>query len=80
MLGIFPTQSWDGNLSANGAVVVRQDGELVFYHANRYQQLKDYFYQHAFFDTPSSTRHRFGQIYRENNKLLFKLNLQIRLG
>ncbi len=80
MFGIFPTQSWDGYLSANGAVVVRQDGELVFYHTNRDQALKDYFYQHAFFDTPSSTRHRFGQIYRENNKLLFKLNLQIRLG
>ncbi|MDD2774646.1 MAG: HpaII family restriction endonuclease [Gallionella sp.] len=80
MLGIFPNQTWDGNLSANGALVVRQDGELVFYHTNHYQQLKDYFYQHAFFDTPSSTRHRFGQIYRENNKFLFKLNLQVRLG
>jgi DNA (cytosine-5)-methyltransferase 1 len=80
MLGIFPNQTWDGNLSANGALVVRQDGGLIFYHTNRYQQLKDYFYRHAFFDTPSSTRHRFGQIYRENNKLLFKLNLQIRLG
>ncbi|MGY0426708.1 MAG: HpaII family restriction endonuclease [Polaribacter sp.] len=30
-------------------------------------------------DTPSTTRHRFGKIYKEKNgKLYFKLNLQLR--
>ncbi|MEQ1667692.1 MAG: HpaII family restriction endonuclease, partial [Sulfuriferula sp.] len=80
ILGIFPNQAWSGDLSANGALVVQQNGELLFYHTNQYQALKDYFYQHAHFDTPSSTRHRFGQIYKEGSRLLFKLNLQIRLG
>ncbi len=80
MLGIFPTTEWDGNLSATGVLLVKLDGSLVFYHTNQAKLLKDYFYLHAFFDTPSSTRHRFGLIYTENNKLLFKLNLQLRLA
>jgi len=29
-------------------------------------------------ETASSTRHGFGEIYEENGKLFFKLNLQIR--
>ncbi len=79
MLGIFPTTEWDGNLSATGVLLVTEEGNLVFYHTNQAKLLKDYFYNHAFFDTPSSTRHRFGLIYTENNKLFFKLNLQLRL-
>lgn len=79
MLGIFPTTEWDGNLSATGVLLVKQDGSLVFYHTNQARLLKDYFYTHTFFDTPSSTRHRFGLIYNEGNKLFFKLNLQLRL-
>ncbi|NOT16308.1 MAG: HpaII family restriction endonuclease [Methylotenera sp.] len=80
VFGIFPSSIWDGELSANGAILVKDDGELVFYHTNHEKTLKDYFYQHCFFDTPSSTRHRFGSLYKEGNKLHFKLNLQLRLA
>lgn len=79
MLGIFPTTAWDGRLTAVGALLIKQDGSIVFYHVNQMNLLKDYFYAHALFDTPSSTRHRFGLIYQEQDKLLFKLNLQLRL-
>lgn len=79
ILGIFPTKPWDGQLTAVGVLLVKQDGSLVFYHVNQINLFKDYFYDHAFFDTPSSTRHRFGLIYREQGKLFFKLNLQLRL-
>jgi DNA (cytosine-5)-methyltransferase 1 len=80
MFGIFPTQVWDGKLSANSVLLVNQQGELVFYHTNHDHVLKEFFYQHTFFDTPSSTRHRFGSIYQENGQLYFKLNLQLRLA
>ena len=79
IFGIFPAQPWDGNLTANGAVLVKEDGSLVFYHSNKEDVLKDYFYKHTYFDTPSSTRHRFGSLYNEGNKVQFKLNLQLRL-
>ena len=80
ILGIFPNTTWDGEISANGAVLVKKNGDLVFYHTNQEKTLKDYFYQHCFFDTPSSTRHRFGSLYKEGGKLYFKLNLQLRLA
>ncbi len=80
MLGIFPTHEWDGNLTANSVLLVNEDGELVFYHTNKDSVLKDFFYQHTFFDTPSSSRHRFGLVYQENGKFYFKLNLQLRLA
>lgn len=80
MFGIFPASEWDGELSANGAVIVKQDGELLFYHTNQDRTLKEYFYKHTFFDTPSSTRHRFGSLYKEGSDLCFKLNLQLRLA
>lgn len=80
ILGIFPTHEWDGNLTANSVLLVNQEGELLFYHTNKDTVLKEFFYKHTFFDTPSSTRHRFGLIYQENGKLYFKLNLQLRLA
>ena len=79
ILGIFPTVEWDGNLSANSVLLVNELGELLFYHTNKDSVLKDFFYQQTFFDTPSSKRHRFGSVYRENNELRIKLNLQLRL-
>ncbi len=81
MLGIFPTRDWDGNLKANAVLLVNKAGDLVFYHTNKEATLKDFFYQQTFFDTPSTTRHRFGDVYRENDgSIYFKLNLQLRLS
>lgn len=80
ILGIFPTHEWDGNLTANSILIVNEDGELLFYHTNKDAVLKEFFYQQTFFDTPSSSRHRFGSVYQENGKFYFKLNLQLRLA
>ncbi|MFB6349162.1 HpaII family restriction endonuclease [Moraxella sp. ZJ142] len=80
ILGIFPTHEWDGNLTANSVLLVNDSGELLFYHTNKDHILKNFFYQNTFFDTPSSSRHRFGLVYQENGKFYFKLNLQLRLA
>ena len=80
MLGIFPTQHWDGCLSANSVLLIDPVGQLLFYHTNKDNVLKEFFYQHTFFDTASTTRHRFGALYAEGNQLHFKLNLQLRLS
>lgn len=80
MLGIFPSVKWDGNPTAKAVMLVKNNGDLVFYHTNKEAVLKDFFYQQTFFETASSGKHGFGNIYRETNgKLYFKLNLQLRL-
>lgn len=81
MLGIFPSVKWDGNAKTKAVMLVKDNGDLVFYHTNKEAVLKDFFYQQTFFETASSGKHGFGNIYRETNgKLFFKLNLQLRLA
>lgn len=79
MFGIFPNKAWNGVLTANGCVVVNEDGSLLFFHTNKDHTLKDYFFNRTYFDTGSISRHRFGQVYKEQNQPLIKLNLQLRL-
>jgi site-specific DNA-cytosine methylase len=79
LLGFFAGQKWDGNYVANGLIVVKEDGEHVGFHIVDKAALEDYLFEHIKFDTPSTTRHRFGRLIAENNgKVYFKLNLQLR--
>jgi type II restriction enzyme len=41
-------------------------------------EFKDYLFSNTRLDSPSSTRHGCGQIYKEGKNRLFNLNLQIR--
>jgi DNA (cytosine-5)-methyltransferase 1 len=79
VLGMFSSTSWDGNYTAHGYILLQQQGDLLLYHVIKDKILKDYLFLNARLDTPSSTRHRFGTIYRENNSYYIKLNLQIRM-
>ncbi|MEM8829090.1 MAG: HpaII family restriction endonuclease [Cyanobacteria bacterium P01_G01_bin.19] len=78
LLGMFSSKKWDGNYTANGSILIRKQGDLVLYHVIKDNILKDYLFYNTKLDTPSSTRHRFGNIYKEDNQIFIKLNLQIR--
>jgi DNA (cytosine-5)-methyltransferase 1 len=79
MFGLFTGHTWDGKYTANGTVVVKEDGDQVGFHIIDLGSLEEYLFNTIRFDTPSTTRHRFGQIIHENDgKLYFKLNLQLR--
>jgi DNA (cytosine-5)-methyltransferase 1 len=79
LLGFFPAKKWDGNYSSKGTIVLKENGEQVAFHIIDLKSLEDYLFENIKFDTPSLTRHRFGSLILEkNNKLYFKLNLQLR--
>jgi len=78
LLGFFAGSKWDGNYLANGTIVVKEDGSQVAYHITDLKTLENYLYEHIRFDTPSTTRHRYGSLIAENGELYFKLNLQLR--
>ncbi len=79
LLGFFAGKKWDGEYLANGAIVMKKTGEMVGFHIIDMKTLKQYLYENIKLDTPSTTRHRFGKLYKEKNgKLYFKLNLQMR--
>lgn len=78
-LGMMPSKVWTGELDATGGyLVVKDDGEVLCYHIYNRNEFEDYLLNNTKLETASSTRHDYGKLYRENNKLFFKLNLQIR--
>ena len=80
LLGLFAGTKWDGKFSSNGTIVVRADGSQVAFHIIKLDVLEDYLFNIIKFDTPSTTRHRFGSVFKERDgKFFFKLNMQLRL-
>ena len=78
-LGMMPSKVWTGQYDATGGyLVVKQNGDVLCYHIYNRNEFEDYLLNNTKLDTASSSRHGFGEIYKENNKLYFKLNLQIR--
>ncbi|MEF1285826.1 HpaII family restriction endonuclease [Vibrio sp. M250220] len=79
LLGMFSITPWDGYYSSEGSILTRETGELGLYHVIKDQIMKEYLVQNTKLDTPSLSRHRFGNAYFENGKFYIKLNLQIRM-
>lgn len=78
-LGMMPSKVWDGVYDATGGhLIVKADGEVLCYHIYNRNQFEDYLFYHTKLETASSTRHDFGKIISDGDKLYFKLNLQIR--
>jgi hypothetical protein len=78
-LGMKPSKPWTGEADATGGyIVVREDGEVLCYHLYNRNEFENYLLKNTNLDTPSTARHGFGQIYKENDEYFLKLNLQIR--
>jgi DNA (cytosine-5)-methyltransferase 1 len=81
LLGFFAGTNWDGSYQSNGTIVMKNNGDCVGFHIVEMENLKNYLFENIKLDTPSTTRHRFGQLYSEKNgDLFFKLNLQLRFN
>ena len=79
LFGFFAGTKWNGEYESNGTLIMKKSGDIVGFHIIDLKSLKDYLFNNIKLDTPSTTRHRFGKMYIEkNNKLYFKLNLQLR--
>ena len=78
-LGLTSSTPWYGNFHANGGyIVVKEDGDIICYHFFDRNDLEDYLFFNTRFETPSTSRHLFGDIYQENGEYFLKLNLQVR--
>lgn len=78
-LGMMPNTDWDGLLQAHGGyIIVKENGEIVCYHLYNQDEFQNYLFKNTRLDTPSTSRHGFGEIYKEEDSFYIKLNLQIR--
>lgn len=77
-LGMIPTREWDGSELGGGCIFVKDDGNLVCFTLYDMDEFKEYLINNTKFETASTTRHRFGSLYKQGDDLLFNLNLDIR--
>ena len=73
------TTPWYGNFNANGGyIIVKEDGDIVCYHFFDRNDLENYLFHNTKFESPSTSRYLFGNIYQEGKLYFMKLNLQVR--
>lgn len=79
-LGMFPSKKWNGEYTANGGLIIVAKDSNVYVLDNIYhsKHLKEYLVNRTKLDTPSSSRYNMVNLYKENDKVYFTLNLQVR--
>lgn len=78
-LGMTAGKPWQGKYDASGGyLVVKEGGEILCYHFYDRNQLEDYLFCNTKFDTPSTSRHQHGLIFKKGEEYYLSLNLQIR--
>jgi len=76
-----PSGIWIGKYDATGGIIiVKEDGDLVCYHIYNRNEFQDYLLNNTRFEQASTSRYKFGSLYKENGKIYLKLNLQIRFN
>ncbi|MCT7548644.1 HpaII family restriction endonuclease [Aliarcobacter butzleri] len=78
--GMRAGESWNGTNEVNGGIIlVIKTGEVYLLDLVYFKNIVDkYLLDNIKLDSPSSTRYKMFEIYKENGRYFFKLNLQIR--
>lgn len=80
-LGMMPSRPWSGVLEANGGyIIVKQNGEILCYHTYNLDQFRNYLFDNTRFETGSTTKHDFGNVFIKNGEAFINLNLQVRFN
>lgn len=78
-LGMTVSSPWYGSFNANGGyIVVKEDGDIICYHFFDRNDLEAYLFNNTRFDTPSTSHHGFGEVYKVLDSYFIKLNLLVR--
>ncbi len=58
-------------------LIVKDSGEILNWDLSRINELEDYLFENTKLIAPRTSRDGFGKVYKENNKVFLKVNLQI---
>jgi len=78
--GMRAGNKWNGINEVNGGIIlVTEKGEIYLLDLIYFKEIVDkYLINNIKFDSPSSSRYKMFEIYKEDNQYYFKLNLQVR--
>ena len=78
-LGMVPKTDWNGIPTADGGyLIVKKDLSIVCLHIFNYGEFSNYLFKQVYLETPSTTVHDFGYAYKNEGKIFFKVNSQLR--
>jgi len=78
-MGLRPSGYWDGDVTKfKGLIVVKVDGDVVFYYLYNLTDFQEFLFDSVKLEVASTSRHKFGELYKESGNYYVKLNLQIR--
>jgi len=74
------SEEWDGTNEVNGGIIiVTKSGEVYLLDLIYFKTIVDkYLIDNIKLDSPSSKRYKMFDIYKEDGRYYFKLNLQVR--
>lgn len=74
-------KKWDGRQSVNGGyIVVKNNGDVVAFHSTIADEFKDFLVTKMTMESPSHSRHKDMEIFKEGDKYFLKLALQLRFN
>lgn len=78
--GMRAGKKWNGINEVNGGIIlVTEKGEIYLLDLIYFKEIVDkYLIDNIKFDSPSSSRYKMFEIYKQDGKYFFKLNLQVR--
>ncbi len=78
--GMRAGEQWDGTNEVNGGIIsIDNEGSVYLLDLIYFKKYVDkYLQKNIYLESPSSTRYKMFEIYKESNKYYLKLNLQIR--
>ena len=77
-LGMTGGKTWEGTyIASDNILIVSNDGSLKCLIGRGL--LENHLFQFSMIDTPSTTRHEYGNVYKKDNEWHINLNFQIRL-
>lgn len=78
-MGLKANTPWDGYPEDfGGLLLVKRNGDVLFYFMQNLSNFEDFLFENLRFETPSTSRHGFGNIEKIDQSFCIKLNLQIR--
>lgn len=78
-MGLRANQPWTAYpQDFGGLLLVKLDGDVLFYYLYNIKDFEEYLFNNLRFETPSASRHGFGEVFQRDGKNFIKLNLQIR--
>lgn len=78
-LGMKPATVWNGLDEATGGyIIVTRSGDVLAYHIYNRNYFEEYLLKNTKYETASTSRHAFGDVYTDSGEDFIQLNLQVR--